>query len=137
MLNIYDISSVGMDFQRMRLEAVAANIANMYATRSENGALYQPLDVIATVDDGSTVNINGMQINKLMPQVIQSDRSSRLVYDPTHPNASFDGFVEYPDINVTDEMLKLAVASRAYEANVKAMSAARAMALRALEIGKD
>ena len=58
------------------------------------------------------------------------------VYDPTHPDASADGYVRYPNINLVEEMVNMLEASRSYEANVSAVKAAKSMALKALEIGR-
>ncbi len=61
----------------------------------------------------------------------------RLVYDPGHPDADARGFVAYPAVNPVSEMVQLITVTRAYEANVRALNAAKTMALKALEIGND
>jgi flagellar basal-body rod protein FlgC len=58
------------------------------------------------------------------------------VYDPQHPDANADGYVEMPNVNVVTEMVDLITATRAYEANIAALNAAKSMAQRALEIGR-
>jgi flagellar basal-body rod protein FlgC len=58
----------------------------------------------------------------------------RIVYDPNHPDADADGYVAYPDINPVEEMVDMMTASRAYEANIAAMSTHKSMVKRALEM---
>ena len=59
-----------------------------------------------------------------------------LVYDPGHPDANADGYVEKPNVNIVNEMVDMITAQRAYEANSTAINAAKTMAMKALEIGK-
>jgi flagellar basal-body rod protein FlgC len=57
-----------------------------------------------------------------------------MIYDPTHPDANSDGYVAMPDINLVTEMVNMMVASRAFEANVTAVSATKEMISDAMEI---
>ena len=59
----------------------------------------------------------------------------RLVYDPSHPDANEDGYVEYPNVNTVQEMTDMIDATRSYEANVTAFNATKNMILKALEMG--
>jgi len=59
----------------------------------------------------------------------------RMVYEPGHPHADTKGYVAYPGVDQSTQMVNMASALRAYEANVVAMNAARVMAARTLEIG--
>ncbi|MBQ8905589.1 MAG: flagellar basal body rod protein FlgC [Ruminococcus sp.] len=68
--------------------------------------------------------------------VVENDHDYIPVYDPTHPEADADGYVYYPNVNTTEEIVDLMEASRAYEANVTALSVVKAMASKALEIGR-
>lgn len=68
---------------------------------------------------------------------IDKDNSpTRKVYDPAHPDANKEGYVEMPNVNIVTEMVDMITATRAYEANVTVVNAAKSMALKALEIGK-
>lgn len=60
----------------------------------------------------------------------------KLVYDPGHPDANADGYVELPNVNIVNEMVDMITASRAYEANVTVISAAKSMVNAALNISK-
>ena len=68
--------------------------------------------------------------------VVSDPSPPRLVYDPQHPDANADGYVEMPNVHVVKEMVDLITASRAYEANITALNSAKSMAQRALEIGR-
>ena len=71
-----------------------------------------------------------------MVAIVSDESPPRLVYDPQHPDADGDGYVAMPNVNVVREMVDLVSATRAYEANITALNAAKQMALKALEIGR-
>lgn len=138
----FDISASGMAVEKMRLDIMALNLANANTTRADGGGVYKPLKVISgakiTSFDSELIrqgmaNIAGAQIVDIRP----IDTEPRLVFDPNHPDANEKGYVSYPNVNPVSEMVTLIEATRAYEANVKAMNAAKSMALRALEIGSS
>ena len=68
--------------------------------------------------------------------IVQDTNGVKTIYDPSHPDADEIGMVSLPNVNLTEEMVSLLSASRAYEANVTAFNTAKTMALRALDIGK-
>lgn len=68
--------------------------------------------------------------------IVEDNSPPRLVYDPSHPDADANGYVHLPNINIVNEMVDMITASRAYEANVTVLNAAKAMTLKALEIGR-
>jgi flagellar basal-body rod protein FlgC len=129
---IFEISASGMDYQRLRLETVANNLANANTTRGVDGGIYRPLEVVAT---------SGRQVFDEVLQgveevnVVEKNAPPRLVFNPSHPDADAQGYVTMPGINPVDEMLSMMMATRGYEANIRALNAAKTMALRALEIG--
>ena len=69
-------------------------------------------------------------------QITEDDTPGPMVYDPGHPDANADGYVEKPNVNIVSEMVDMITAQRAYEANATAINSAKAMASKALEIGK-
>ncbi|MEY2907565.1 MAG: flagellar basal-body rod protein FlgC [Pseudomonadota bacterium] len=130
--SIFEISASGMDFQAQRLEAIASNLANINTTRGVNGRLYQPLVALASA--------GGSQFDQLLGgvaevNIVERQTAPRLVFNPAHPDADAQGYVAMPNINPVDEMLAMMTATRAYEANIRTLNAARTMAMRALEIG--
>jgi flagellar basal-body rod protein FlgC len=134
----FDISGSGMSVEKLRLDVTAINLANINTTRSADGGLFKPLKVVTTSKLTPTFDASLNQLSvagTVVADVIQADTPPRMVYDPGHPDADEKGFVAYPDINPVSEMINLITTTRAYEANVRAMNAAKTMALKALEIG--
>ena len=130
-----------MGAQKLRLDTIALNLANASTTRSLSGGPYRRQHVIlgeraltntfeAALEREQSLRFRGVQV----VQVQEDDAPPRLVFEPGHPDANERGFVEYPNVNTLSEMVILLEATRLYEANVRAMNAARTMALRALEI---
>lgn len=143
MLDAMNISATGMTAERLRTDIISQNIANVNTTRDANGNTYkrkivvmQEKDVInfsdvlrkAAGNIGDGVKIASISEDQVTPM--------KMVYDPSHPDANEDGYVEYPNVNVVTEMTDLIDASRAYEANVTAFNGIKNMMLKALEIGK-
>ena len=138
-----NISASGMTAQRLRLDIISQNIANVNTTRDENGNVYRRKTVVFSEKDTTSFgNVlmktagtvgNGVKVTR-----ITEDRISELrkVYDPSHPDADGDGYVSYPNVNSVQEMTDMIDASRAYEANVTAFNATKSMALKGLEVGK-
>ncbi len=133
-MSIFEISASGMDFQRARMEAVASNLANVNTSRGVGGHTYKPLDVVARA---SETEFGDLLTGVGEAAVVERNTAPRMVFNPSHPDADAQGYVALPNVNPVDEMVNMMTATRAYEANVRAMNAARSMALRALEIGGD
>ena len=137
-----EISATGLDLQRLRMEVVARNIANMNAVHAENGQPYQPLMVVSRpalaagkrfagmLDQGKAAGVAGQVMKDPSARV-------RVVHEPGHPHADKNGMVRYPGVDHAQQMVTMTEALRAYEANLAAMQAARMMAVRALEIGAN
>lgn len=136
----FQISASGMAVEKLRMDVTAANLANVHSTAAAPEQLYRPLRVISReaplrfsqqFDELYAVADGGAQV-----QGVEALASApRLVYEPGHPQADGKGFVSYPGVNHTSEMVNMMSALRAYEANVVAMNAAKTMAARTLEIG--
>ena len=135
----FQISASGMAVEKMRLDVTAANIANMHSAATTAGQVYRPLQVVSkqlpltfSHEFGRLYAAHGgAQVASVEPQQV----APRMVYEPGHPYADTKGFVAYPGVNHTSEMMNLNIALRAYEANVAALNAAKTMAAHALEIG--
>lgn len=136
----FQISASGMALEKMRMDVTAANIANMNSAAANPDRVFRPLRVVAQETPISfsqqfgqlyAVRGGGVQVTSVEPQAV----APRMVHEPGHPFADAKGFVAYPGVNHTAEMLNMNTALRAYEANVAAMNAAKTMAARALEIG--
>jgi flagellar basal-body rod protein FlgC len=136
----FQISATGMAVEKMRLDVTAANIANMHSAAPNAASVYKAQRVVAQALPMTFSQQFGQLAGVLQGGVgvlaVESqDVAPRMVYEPGHPYADGKGFVAYPNINHTAEMVNLNTALRAYEANVVAMNAARVMAARTLDIG--
>ncbi|MFN8847786.1 MAG: flagellar basal body rod protein FlgC [Bdellovibrionales bacterium] len=138
------ISSSGMAAQRMRLNTISSNLANINTTQTPEGGPYRRKDVVfqAMPDAKSFGEIfssgdpKGQMQRVQVVDVLSDTKAPLMKYQPNHPDANPDGYVAYPNINMMEEMTNMIQASRAYEANVTAMQASKDMALSALEIGR-
>lgn len=128
-----DISASGLFAQRVRLDAIANNIANVNTTRTAKGGPYQRQEVAFRAHAGGFDEANG---GVEVDEVLESSDPPKVVHDPSHPDADKDGNVKLPNINIVGEMVDMITATRAYEANVQAISAARTMVAKAIEIGR-
>ncbi|HEX7714054.1 MAG TPA: flagellar basal body rod protein FlgC [Bacillota bacterium] len=135
-----DISATALTAERLRMDLISDNIANINTTRTKEGGPYErKVPVFMEVLD-EYMGSNGRPVSKpagVKVLKIQPDGNPpRLVYDPSHPDANADGYVAYPDINPVSEMVNLITASRSYEANVTAFNSSKDIFRAALEIGK-
>lgn len=128
-----DISASGLFAQRVRLDAIANNIANANTTRTEQGGPYRRQEVVFRAHSG---NFEPGRGGVWVDAVVEDSNPPKIVYDPSHPDSGTDGTVAMPNVNVVEEMVDLVMATRAYEANVAAINAARTMATKAMEIGR-
>jgi flagellar basal-body rod protein FlgC len=146
------ISGSAMSAQRLRMNTISNNLANAQTTRTDRGTAYrrqqvvfQPLFQQNLLDRLRMAKTNDRHLPFEMPNnnggvrvssVSESQTEGKKVYEPDHPHADRDGYVEYPNVNVVEEMSDMINASRSYEASVTAVQTAKAMALKALEIGR-
>ena len=137
-----DVAASGMTAERLRLDVISNNIANVNTTRTADGGPYRRQYVVFEPRQGdassfSQVMSGQLQLNGVRVSGIRKDDSPlRMVYEPGHPDADAEGYVRMPNINIVTEMVDMMTASRAYEANVTSVNVAKSMMLKALEIGK-
>lgn len=138
-----NVSSSGLTAQRMRMNTISSNIANINTTRTPEGGPYRRKDVVfeAIPEAKSFGEILMSQPDRNIQRVqvtdVAVDRKAPLLkYEPDHPDANDQGYVAYPNINLMEEMANMIQATRSYEANVSAMQATKDMAISALEIGQ-
>lgn len=133
-----DISASGLTAQRLRMDTISSNIANAETTRDENGETYrrkipvfkEKLAEIMGLSSNDQLASDGVEV-----QEIAEDQSPfRLEYRPEHPDADENGYVQLPNVSVMTEMVNMIDASRAYEANIQAISNYKSMAGSALNI---
>ena len=131
-----DVTAGALNANKTRLDIVAQNIANAQTTRTLNGGPYQRQVVSFETELVRRVT-GGASLQTVKIGAIAADRTpGQQVYNPQHPDATADGLVTMPNVNLSYEMVDLITASRAYEANLSVVKNARSMAMKALEIGR-
>ena len=132
-----DITASALTAQKIRLDVVAQNIANAQTTRTAKGGPYQRQVVSFETEMIRHQGANGSALQSVRIAKIAADRTpGQAVYNPQHPDATADGMVLMPNVNLSSEMVDLITASRTYEANLSVVKNARQMAARTLDIGK-
>lgn len=132
LFNVFKISGSAMSAQSMRLNTVASNLANADSVVSSDGKPYQSKQVVFKAVQEPGNNTSTVQVDR----VIEDNKPGKMVYDPKHPMANSDGYITMPNVNVTEEMVNMISASRAYQNNVETMNAAKSMLLKTLNIGQ-
>jgi flagellar basal-body rod protein FlgC len=145
MFDAMDISASGLMAERTRMDVTSENLANAQSTGGPDGQPYRRKDVVlrqaggfagalqaAAAGAGSRSEARGVEV----AAVVEDGQPNRRVYDPGHPDADAEGYVEMPNVNTVTEMVDLISASRAYEANVTALQTAKAMFTKTLELLK-
>jgi flagellar basal-body rod protein FlgC len=128
-----EVSATGLSAERLTMDTIANNIANVNTTRTaEGGPFKRQLVVFSQKNEPAAQGADGNDPGASRAGVdvvgIVSDPSpDKLVYDPSHPDADAQGYVHMPNIDVVKEMVDMMAASRAYEANVTAIQEARQM----------
>lgn len=122
-----DISASGMSAERMRMEVIANNIANANSTRSVEGGPYRRKQLVfsAMMDQGNATSA-GLQGVKVVEQ-IADDTPFEKIRMPFHEDADDNGDVLMPNVKLPNEMVDLIIASRSYEANLKALTSFKQM----------
>lgn len=145
MFDSFDINASGLTAQRYRMDIISQNVANANTTRTEDGTAYRKKVVTFAEKDSQTPfsrvlnrerdNYSGKGV-KVTGVHEDFETDMKLVYEPSHPDANEDGYVEYPNVNIITEMTNMIDASRAYEANATAFTASKTMALKGLEMSQ-
>jgi flagellar basal-body rod protein FlgC len=140
-----EISASGLSAQRTRLNIISQNLANANVTRTAEGGPYRRQITVLSAEPFTN------QLRKAADQPlyqadprrgvlvneVKTDPSPfKRVYDPSHPDADDEGYVNLPNVEIVTEMTNLINASRSYDANVTAVQASKNMAMKALEIGR-
>ncbi len=133
LFNVFNISGSAMSAQSQRLNTVASNLANADSATSANGKPYKAKQVVFSAMPSNTPEASAVKVQK----VVEDASPPRVVYDPKHPLADDKGYVTLPNVNVTEEMVNMISASRAYQNNVETMNAAKTMLLKTLTIGQN
>jgi flagellar basal-body rod protein FlgC len=132
-----EVSATGLSAERLAMDTIANNIANVNTTRTAEGGPFKRQLVVyaqknepaaqaaAAVDDPADPARSRAGVEVV--GIVKDQGPDRLIYDPSHPDADANGYVHMPNIDIVKEMVDMMAASRAYEANVTAIQEARAM----------
>lgn len=142
-----DIAGSGITAQKRRMDTIAENIVNRETTRTADGGPYRRKLVVFREIESENNFTHALRYAKsnryrdqkggvLISEIIEDQSDFIPVYDPNHPDAGEDGYVMMPNVNTTVEMVDSMAATRSYSANISAFEAIKAMALKALEIGR-
>ena len=140
MFDVLKISSSGLRAQRVRMETIATNLANIHTTRTEDGGPFKKLNVVLGSSDASSEGFKGVLNKKLqgvdIEEISESEKPFEKTYDPGHPDADREGYVTLPNVNVLEEMTDMISATRSYEANVNVINTTKHLFQKSLEIAK-
>ena len=131
LFNSLSISGSGMTAERLRLDVIASNLANADTTRGPDGQPYRRKEVVLEAQRPSFADVLG---GVRVAGVVDDPSPPRRVYDPGHPDADAQGYVNLPNVSPVTEMVDMITASRGYEANVQALNQAKQMFTRTLDI---
>lgn len=140
-LQSLNISGSGLTAQRLRMDVISENIANIDTTRTEEGGPYRRKMVVFQESN----SFRNMMINNLneyeaggveVADIVEDNSEFKLVYNPEHPDSDENGYVSMPNVDSLKETVDIMEAFRAYQANVTALNTIKQMAIKALEIGR-
>ena len=138
-----DVSSSGMKAQRTSMNVISMNLANIKTTKTPEGGAYRRKSVAfaatpvknpfdKAMEDEKERELKGVSVRG----IVTDKRPHKTVFEPGHPDANKEGYVNYPDINVVEEMANMITTMRSYEANVQAIQDTKAMFNKALQIAR-
>ncbi len=137
----FAISSSALKAQKIRLDTVSSNLANAETTSTPEGGPYKKKSVYfqstpTSFDKHLDSALRGSAQGVAVTKIIEDPDPPRKVYNPSHPDAVEDGYVDMPNVDVLKEMVDMMSATRSYQANVTTIQSAKRMAQKALEIGR-
>lgn len=139
-------SATALTAQSFRMDIISQNMANIDTTRTAEGGPYKRKTVIFKEIDGNnnsfksmfdtalnqTSSLSGVKVDRIEVDNTEGPKE----YNPSHPDADADGYVQKPNVNVVEEMVNMISANRAYEANITAVNITKGMINKTLEIGR-
>ena len=126
-----DMSANALAAHKLQMRLISENIANAQTTKGPNGKPYQrKVPVFESILDNE--GVSSVHVKEIKNDKTQGD----VVYNPGHPHADKNGMVQMPNVKMSQEMVDMMVASRCYEANLKAFKISQTMAQKTLQIGK-
>ena len=133
-LHAIETSASGLTAERLRMEVIANNIANVNTTRGRQGDPTSGPYRRQRAVFAERLAQRGVAVVRVAED---QDTPLQLKYEPGHPDADAQGYVQYPNVQVVTEMVDLISATRAYQANAAVVTAARDMSFAAMNIGQS
>ncbi len=143
--NSMNISATGLTAQRLRMDIISQNIANVDTTRTENGTPYRRKTVLfqergnnlpfsSYLNDAMSNSLagNGVRVTK----IVEDQTPGARVFEPSHPDADAEGYITKPNVNIVEEMVNMISSTRSYEANITAINSTKSMIAKTLEISR-
>ncbi|MDN4472379.1 flagellar basal body rod protein FlgC [Demequina zhanjiangensis] len=127
------IAGSGLNVYRHWLDAVSDNLANVNTVRPTDEDAFQARYIVAQANGNDGGQSGGVHV----AGAVYGSAEGRLVYEPTNPLADEEGYVRYPDIDMTSQMTQLIMAQRGYQANASVIDRAKDMYTSALQIGRN
>jgi flagellar basal-body rod protein FlgC len=128
---IFDIAGSAVSAQSQRLNTVASNIANADTAAAPGTQPYRAKQVVFQ----SVPVANGLAQSVRVAEVTEDNAAARRLYDPRHPHADSEGYVNLSNVNVVEEMVNMIAASRSYQNNIETMNTAKSLLLKTLQLG--
>ncbi len=142
LLQAMSATASGLAAQRIRMDVISGNVANLDTTHAPGGGPYLRHVVRLASSDGSpfqsvVAKFTGQASTGVVMTSVGLDTTTptKQVYDPSNPDAGANGYVKLPNIDLVSEMTDLTSANRSYQANATVLNAEKQMALKALDIG--
>lgn len=139
--NAMKINASGLTLERMKIDTISSNIANVNTTRTTEGGPYKRKEVlfeemVSKSYNAATKKEERKSEGVKVTQIYEDQSNLQRVYQPEHPDADAEGYVTMPNVNLLDEMVSLMEAQRTYEANATALKASKSILNKAIEISK-
>ena len=146
-LNSMSVVGSGLTAQQLRLDVISKNVTNINTTRTEGGGPYRRKLTVVQAQEGLSpfqaalnralgLPAGGGAGGVRVTEIAEDPSDFKLVYDPTHPDANADGYVEMPNVDMMKEITDAMAAAQAYSANVTALNVLKQVANKGLEIGQ-
>lgn len=142
LMDVLSVSATGLEVQSARMRTMAENLANSQTTRTPEGGPYKRRDVVVESTPMQTQSFAGHfaaamaepLIGVRVSELVVDEQAVELRYEPQHPDANGEGYVSYPKVNPAEEMVNMQSAASAYGANIAAMTTAKEMLRRSMEL---
>lgn len=132
LFSVFDIAGSAMSAQSQRLNVVASNLSNADSVTSSTGEPYRGRQVVFSTLQADANGASGVKV----AGVVHDESPMKQVFEPNHPMADDNGYIELPNVSVVDEMVNMMSASRSYQNSVDMMNTTKSLLQKTLTIGQ-